>query len=171
MIKMMQKPNQTWISLQGLRCPSRIFDSGPIFSIRHSMSSNIEKGIGCLPSVAKKDIVNPNRAGEGLNQPALFSNGYFSMKKGVWRSKISWLFLIHYELSENQKKFFWFFTVFWGDLEGAGWFSPPPCSQATSRSPALLGLSVKCIWKNTIILALVTIYFIHLIHIKFANVI
>ena len=50
------------------------------------------------------------------------------MKKGVWRSKISWLFLIHYELSENQIKFFWFFTVFWGDLEGAGWFSPPPLS-------------------------------------------
>ena len=50
------------------------------------------------------------------------------MKKGVWRSQISWLFLIHYELSENQKNFFWFFTVFWGDLEGAGWFSPPPLS-------------------------------------------
>ena len=28
------------------------------------------------------------------------------MKKGVWRSKISWLFLIHYELSENPKIFF-----------------------------------------------------------------
>ena len=60
----------------------------------------------------------------------------------VWRSKISWLFLIHYELSENQKKIFWFFTVFWGDLEGAGWFSPSPHSQATSRSPALLGLKM-----------------------------
>ena len=71
--------------------------------------------------------VNPIRAG-GLNQPALFSDSYFFMKKGVWRSKILWLFLIHYELSENQKKFFWFFTVFWGDLEGAGWFSPPPLS-------------------------------------------
>ena len=64
----------------------------------------------------------------GLKQPVLFSDGYFSMKKGVWRSQISWLFLIHYELSENQKIFFWFFTVFWGDLEGAGWFSPPPLS-------------------------------------------
>ena len=32
------------------------------------------------------------------------------------------------------------FTVFWGDLEGAGWFSPPR-TQATFRSPALLGLS------------------------------
>ena len=34
----------------------------------------------------------------------------------------------------------WFFTVFWGDLEGAG-----PRSQATSRSPALLGLK-HLIW-------------------------
>ena len=76
----------------------------------------------------KNYLFNPIRLGGGLNQPALFSDGYFSMKKGVWRSKISWLFLIHYELSENQKKFFWFFTVFWGDLEGAGWFSPPPLS-------------------------------------------
>ena len=65
---------------------------------------------------------NPIRAG-GLNQHALFSDGYFSMKKGVWRSKIWWLFLIHYELSENKK---WVFTVFLGDLEGASWFSPPP---------------------------------------------
>ena len=64
--------------------------------------------------------------GGGLNQPALFSNVHFSMKKGFWRSQISWLFLIHYELSDNQKKIFWFFTVFWGDLEGAGWFSTPP---------------------------------------------
>ena len=78
------------------------------------------------------------RRGEGLNQLALFSDGYFSMKKGVWKSKISWLFPIHLKLSGNQKKI-WFFTVFWGDLEGAGWFSPP-CSQATTRSPALLGL-------------------------------
>ena len=85
---------------------------------------------------------NPIRAGGGLNQPALFSTVHFSKKKGVWRSQISWLFLIHYELSENQKKIFWFFTVFWGDLEGAGWFSPPR-SQATTRSPALLGLIVK----------------------------
>ena len=26
----------------------------------------------------------------------------------------------------KSKIFFWFFTVFWGDLEGAGWFSAPP---------------------------------------------
>ena len=28
-------------------------------------------------------------------------------------------FLFLYDLSEKQKKFFWFFTVFLGDLEGA----------------------------------------------------
>ena len=33
--------------------------------------------------------VNPIRVGGRLNQPALFSDDYFSMKKGVWRSKIS----------------------------------------------------------------------------------
>ena len=76
----------------------------------------------------------------GLNQSALFSDGYFSIK-------ISWLFLIHYELSEKQKFFFWFFTVLWGDLEGVGWFSPPhPSSQATFRSPALLELMNQ--WMN-----------------------
>ena len=32
--------------------------------------------------------VNPIRAW-GVNQPALFSDSYFFMKKGVWRSKIS----------------------------------------------------------------------------------
>ena len=89
-------------------------------------------------------LINPIGAGGGLNQPALFSNVHFSMKKGFWRSQISWLFLIHYELSENQKKNFWFFTVFWGDLEGVGWIShPPPRSQATSRSPALFGLNIN----------------------------
>ena len=31
---------------------------------------------------AKAYGLNPNRGG-GLNQPALFSDGYFSMKKGV----------------------------------------------------------------------------------------
>ena len=37
----------------------------------------------------------------------LFTNIHFSMQKGVWRSQNSWLFLIHYELSEDQI-FFWF---------------------------------------------------------------
>ena len=39
----------------------------------------------------------------GFNVPALFSEGNFCMKKRVWRSKISWLFLIHYKLSKNQE--------------------------------------------------------------------
>ena len=64
--------------------------------------------------------------------PALFSDGYFSMKKGVRKSQI------HYELSENQI-FFCFFIVFLGDLEVLALSTPPP-SQATSRSPPLLGL-------------------------------
>ena len=71
-------------------------------------------------------LINPNSVGGGHIVPALFLDGYFSQKKWVWRSKISWLFLIHYELSENQKIFFWFFTVILGDLEGAGTMCPPP---------------------------------------------
>jgi len=51
----------------------------------------------------KNDAVNPNGAG--------------GLQKGFWRSQISQLFLIHY--LENQKKN-WGFSVFWGDLEGAG---------------------------------------------------
>ena len=61
----------------------------------------------------------------GHNVSALFSEGYFSMKKGVLRSKISWLLLILYKLSENPKIFFWFFTVLWGNLEGVGTLCPP----------------------------------------------
>ena len=38
---------------------------------------------------------------------------FFSMKKGVWRFQILWFFLIHNEL-------FCFYSVFFGDLEGAG---------------------------------------------------
>ena len=45
----------------------------------------------------------------------IFFRWLFLHKKGDWRSQISWLFLIHYGLSET-----FFFTVFWGDLEGAG---------------------------------------------------
>ena len=80
-----------------------------------------------MPQLKRKRIGLTLSGQGGLNQPALFSDGYFFMKKEVWRSKISWIFLIHYELSEKQKKF-WFFTVFCGDLEGAGWFGPPPLS-------------------------------------------
>ena len=59
---------------------------------------------------------------------ALFSNVYFSMKKGFWRSKISWL-------AENQKNLV--FHCVLGDLKGADW-CPPHSSNI--RSPALLGL-------------------------------
>ena len=67
----------------------------------------------------------------GLNQPALFSNVHFSMKKGVWRSQISRLFLVHFELSKIKKKVFG-----WSRRCGP----TPPHSQGRSRSPALLGL-------------------------------
>ena len=45
------------------------------------------------------------------------------------------LFLIYYEPLEKQNKFFWFFTVFLGDLEGAGWFSPPTLKQHPEAPP------------------------------------
>ena len=44
-------------------------------------------------------------------------DGYFTQKKWLWRSQISRLFLIHYDLSENQKHYFCFFTVVRDDLE------------------------------------------------------
>ena len=52
---------------------------------------------------------------------------------------MSKLFIIHYILSENKKNVF--FTVFWGDLEGAGTLYP--CTQATFKSPVLLGLTQR----------------------------
>ena len=67
---------------------------------------------------------NPIGAGGHNNVHTLFQMAISPRKKGVWRSQISWLFLIHYELLENQKKFFWFFTVFLGDLEGVGTLCP-----------------------------------------------
>ena len=36
--------------------------------------------------------------------PHFFQMVISPWKKGVWRSQILWLFLIHYELAENQKK-------------------------------------------------------------------
>ena len=52
-----------------------------------------------------------NKSAGGLNQPTLFSNVHFSMKKGVWRPQILWLFLIHYKLSDNPKNFLVFHSV------------------------------------------------------------
>ena len=42
---------------------------------------------------------NPNGGG-WLIVPTLLSNGNISMKKGIWRSQISWHFIIHCKLSQ-----------------------------------------------------------------------
>ena len=55
-----------------------------------------------------------------------FGRLFLHEKRGL---EISWLFLIRYKLSENQEIFFLDFTVFLGDLEGAG--TLPPRAQAT----------------------------------------
>ena len=77
-------------------------------------------------------------SGGGAESFCTFSNIHFSIKKGVCRSQISWLFLIHYELLENKKKNFGFSQCRWS--RRCGLIQPPPRSQATSRRPALLGL-------------------------------
>ena len=59
------------------------------------------------------------------------AHGYISMKR-VWKSQISWLLLIHDELTENQKKLV--FHSILSDLEGAGTFKPP--TKVTSRTLA-----------------------------------
>ena len=59
-------------------------------------------------------FVNPNGAG-GQIIPSLFSESYFLVKKGVWWTKISLLFLNHYELLDLH-------------LEGAGTLCPPHSS-------------------------------------------
>ena len=53
----------------------------------------------------KQEIIyiNPSRAG-GLNQPTLFSDKYFSMKKWVWRSQILWLFLEYFFNNNHRVK-------------------------------------------------------------------
>ena len=54
-------------------------------------------------------LINPN--GGGMEYARTFLDGYIYMKKGVWRSEISWLLLIHYELLENEESFYRFLTV------------------------------------------------------------
>ena len=49
----------------------------------------------------------------------------FLHEKRVWRSKISWLFLIHYKLSENQKKIFLVFHSVLGWSRRCGHIVPP----------------------------------------------
>ena len=89
-------------------------------------------------------LFNPIDEGRGHNVPALFSDGYFSMKKGVWRSKISWLFLIHYELSENQKIFFLVFHSVLRWSRRCGLIQPPPPLSSNIQEPR--SIRVKC-WK------------------------
>ena len=76
-------------------------------------------------------MFNPIRAGAHFFQMAISP-----WKKGSGGPKFcdSSYFIMKFQ--KIQKKIC-FFTVFWGDLEGAG----PPCSQAISRSPALLGFT------------------------------
>ena len=91
---------------------------------------------------------------------ALFSGGYFSMKKGFWGSKISWLFLLHFNFQINKKIIF---TVFWSNLEGVGTLCAR--TQAKPKSPALLGLMNAILWwgneagkQSSILLATRNIY-------------
>ena len=63
----------------------------------------------------------------------------------------------------------------WKFIEGAGWFSTPPRTQATSRSPALLGLtkcqimfSQKLMYSFTILPTRVKVYIIFWLH--FTNI-
>ena len=76
-------------------------------------------------------LFNPIRVEGGCFSPHFFQMA-ISPWKGVWRSKILCLFLIHYELSENPKTFLF---LFWGDLEGAGWFSTPPPLSSNIQEP------------------------------------
>ena len=55
--------------------------------------------------------------------PHFFQAAIFHEKRGLEVQNFL-IFLIHYRLSENQKKI-WFFTLFWGDLEGVGTLCPP----------------------------------------------
>ena len=71
-----------------------------------------------------------------------WGGGYFSMKKRVLEvpnfvtpPNSLWTF-------QKSKKMFVFSQYFWGDREVVGWFRPPRF-QATSRSHALLGLSIQ----------------------------
>ena len=78
--------------------------------------------------------------------PALFSESYFSMKKGVWRFEISWLFLIHYKLWENQNFFFGFSQCF-------GVIIVPPAIKVHSKAPlssiTFFYILTVLFWKRT----------------------
>ena len=76
----------------------------------------------------------------GAQYAHTFFRRLFLHEKGVWR----------YEFLEFSKfiinLFFWFFTVFWGDVEGAGTFCPR--TQATFKIPALLIMDPKITLKR-----------------------
>ena len=73
----------------------------------------------------------------GLILPALFSNGYFSLKKWVWSFQNGLTFPIHYKLLENQKV-----SGFLGDLEGVGIIKPrkPPTIWVKNASQSVKSL-------------------------------
>ena len=70
--------------------------------------------------------------------PALISDGYFSMKRGLEAQNFFSLFIGNYE----KINFFCFFKMFLGDLEGASTSCPPPALKIHSK--ALLGFSNVC---------------------------
>ena len=77
----------------------------------------------------------PNRVNPiSVRWVLLHENGVLEVSNFVTFPNSLWTF-------RKSKKNFWFFTVFWGDLEGAGWFSPPPLS-SNIQEPALLGLKI-----------------------------
>jgi len=69
------------------------------------------------------------------------TGGYFSMKKGSRGPKFLDFseFMINFQ--KIKKFFFWFFTVFWGDLEGAGILCPPHSSYI--QKPCTIRVKVK----------------------------
>ena len=77
-----------------------------------------------------------NSNGGGVDCASTFFRQLFLHEKEVWRSQISWLFPIHYELSENQKTI-GVFTVFWGDLEDAGTINPHPQLSFIQKPPTI----------------------------------
>ena len=84
--------------------------------------------LGCIFDWDIQKIINP--IGAGAQCARTFSRRLsLDEKEGVGRSEISWLFLIHYKLSENPIKIV--FAVFWGDIEGVGTLCPR--TQATFK--------------------------------------
>ena len=90
----------------------------------------------------------------GSNLPTLFSDGYFSMRKGVWRSQNSWLFLIHYELLENPKK--WIFCSDFRLSRMCGRNQPSPHSSNIQKPPTIWVYVFKLVSYKPIMKSLLT---------------